>query len=191
MRPHPRVSRQNYAVVAVAVDIEHMIVIEQPQRIKPLHLGLRALLPIYPPKIHSHFFVWMMQNVEIRIAKFLVGEIELYSAFGLRIDAASARHIGILLFKISHAVARMQIHCYGKISAFEILQKSFGIGEQFLFKRVTCPPCALKRLVVCVFGNVCYDVPVHVYRGNSKRNVFVLEFVHKGKIFLVGVGMIA
>ncbi len=168
-----------------------MIVVEKPKRIEIFHFGLCALLPVNPPKINAHFFVRMVQNIEVRIAEFLVGEVKFERALGLRVYAESAAHFGVLFLEIANAVARVQVHRDRQIAAFEVLQKSFGVGEQFLFKRIPRPPCALKRFVFGVLGHVVYDVPVHIYRGDGQRHVLLLEFVHKFEIFFVGVGVIA
>ena len=178
-------------MVAVAIDVESVIVVEKPKRIEIFHLRLRALLPVNPPKINAHLFVRMVQNIEVRVAEFLVGEVKFERALRLRVYAERAAHFGVLFLEIANAVAGVQVHRDRKIATFEVLQKSLGIGEQFLFKRISRPPCALKRFVFGVLWHVVYDVPVHIYRGDGERHVLLLEFVHKFEILFVGVGVIA
>ena len=168
-----------------------MIVVEKPKRVEILHLRLRALLPVYPPKINAHFLIRVVQNIEIRIAEFLVGEVEFERALGLRVYAERAAHFGVLFLEIANAVARVQVHRDRKIAAFEVLQKSFGVGEQFLFKRISRPPCALKGFVFGILWHVVDDVPVHIYRCDGQRYVLLLEFVHKFEILFICVGVIA
>ena len=168
-----------------------MIVVEQPKRIKTFGLGFCALLPIYPPKINSFFLVWMVQNVKIGRQKLLVNKVKLNRLFCRRVDATRARHILILFFKISHAIAWVQIHCDGKSALFEPRKKRLVVRKQTLFKSVASPACPLHSLFWHILRHVFDDVPIHIYCGNRKRNVFSCKPIYKVGILLVSVGVIA
>ena len=76
MRACARKARKNKPALAVSAVINQMIMIERPKRVKPLDLGLCALLPIEPPKINAIIFITVMKEFEIAFNKFRVGYIK-------------------------------------------------------------------------------------------------------------------
>ena len=76
MTPRTSISRKGESSLSLAAGVEVMVVIQHPQRIDTLDLGMRTLLPINPPEIHAFVFEGMVQLFEIGFEKVLVCTFE-------------------------------------------------------------------------------------------------------------------
>ena len=192
VRAHSRVARQYERRAPVPARVEGVIVVEHPERVGVLHLGLGALLPVYPPKVHPVRLVGMVQDIEISRQKLGIGEVEFHRAAGCGVNAAGVRHRLVLLLVVAHSVARMQIECDGEPAFFEFREERLGIGEELPVEGVARPARALSGVVrLELLRDIVHDMPVHVHGRDGERQRAGGELVHEREILLRRVSVIA
>jgi len=64
------------AKVGIFGGIEIMQMVEHPQRIESFHGGFGSLLPIDPPEIDTHSFIWMQEDSKISFHESGIGRIK-------------------------------------------------------------------------------------------------------------------
>ena len=161
--------------------------IQRPKWVKTFQLRFFALLPVNPPEINAVIFIWMVQNVKVRLDELHIRKVKFNRLFRVWINAVCLCHFFVLVFKETNAIFGVQIHCDGKPHTLQIFEKLFIVGEQFFVESISRPTGPLEgvRQLVCLLWNVLYKVPIHIYRGNRKGYVFLAEFAHQIEIFFL------
>ena len=187
--------------------VERMIVVERPERVKPLDFCVLLLLPIDPPEIHTFFFVGTVENVEVGIHKFRVGNVKRDAFFALWVNPHKAGKILVLILKRAYTLRRVEVDGDLKVIIMQPREQRFVVREKLCIPAVAGPALTLKCLCKIsvwqdsiaaeeriffseALDNV-YPVPVHVNGCHRDGNIPLQEFFHQVDVFLLAVGLVS
>ncbi len=156
-----------------------MQVVEPPQRVQPLHLRLRPLLPVQPPEIHPVRLGRVVQQLKVRRPKLAVRNVKRHRLHRLRVDPRRRRHPRILLLVREDAVRRVQVQRRPQPLGVQPVDQPLRVGKQLAVPRVPRPP---HRLVARLD-----DVPVHVDDAHRQRHFVRRKLLHQPLQLLLGV----
>ena len=184
-----------------------MIVVERPKRVKALDFCVLLLLPIDPPEIHTFFFVGTVENVEVGVNKFRVGNVKRDAFFALWVNPHKAGKILVLILKRAYTLRRVQVDGDLKVIIMQPREQRFVVREKLCIPAVAGPALTLKCLCKIsvwqdsiaaeeriffseALDNV-YPVPVHVNGCHRDGNIPLQEFFHQVDVFLLAVGLVS
>ena len=140
--------------------------IERPKGIKTFDFCILFLLPINPPEIYAVFFIGSVENVEIGINEFRVGNIKGNTFFALRVNAHKACKIFVLIFKRAYSLRRMEVDGDLEVLVVQPRKQFFVIRKKFGVPAVAGPALRLK----------CFcNVPVGQKTITAKECIFFSE----------------
>ncbi len=158
--------------------------VEHPERIEPLHLRVRALLPVDPPKVDPICLMRMMQLREVVLNERPVRKIKRNPNIRFGINTHCDRHRLVCFLKPTHPVRRVQVNRDHPVVVLQPLQEAAWIREEIKVPRITRPTAPVS------FRNIG-DVPVHVDDTDRERNIFRLEACHQILVFLLTITPVA
>ena len=160
-----------------------MVVVEHPQRVKPRDPGHPSLLPVQPPKIHSLFFIGVVEILEIGVHKCPVGKVKGNGLFLFPVPAQGFGHLLIRLLKPSHPVCRVYIQAHLQPMVMEPPHKTFRIRKKLPVPGIACPP-------VPILGVNIHQMPVHIDHRHRQGDPFLFKAPHQVFIFLLCIFMV-
>ena len=159
-----------------------MALVEHPQGVKPLHRAGSALLPVYPPEIHTLLLHGVVQALEVRLEEFLAARVKVNGQLFLRVTAQGAAHGGIGLLVGLHAVGGVQVQRHPHAPAVQFRKQGGRIGEQLPVPGIARPAGAVGHIG---------QVPVHVDHRHGQGDARVTAAIHQLHIAFLGVFMVA
>ena len=169
---HPCITRKSHRTLSLSGAVQKVIVVQHPEGVKPLHLGVGSLLPVKPPEIHALILHGMMNLLEINLQEFRIRNIKVHRLFLFLVYPHGLRHLGITVLKSPHSVCRMDIQRGVHGPVVELLQKARRIREHFPVPGITCPPTS-------VLGVNIHQMPIHVNHRHRKRNPLPVKALHQ------------
>ncbi len=144
-----------WSSVEISSQVIEMQMVQPPKRVKTRQSGFYALLPIDPPEINTHRFVWVVQDFKVGFRKISVSNLEFNRLLKLGIYPQSCGHFWVHCFMRVNAFCRVQVQ--GGFQTFTVQEcdKPLWIGEEILVPGITCPSAAF---ITCVGY-----VPIHIH----------------------------
>ena len=95
--------------------------VECPEGVEILNLGILALLPVNPPEVYTIIFIRLMKNVEVSVN--IVGVCDIKGDFlsCCRVNAHTLSEVLIHILEEAYALSGMKVDCNLEVSVLKPL----------------------------------------------------------------------